>query len=1141
MNKDSAEKHRGEQMPSHAKKEIFDVSKQIWEQKYRYRGSRKGMPEDRTVEDSLARVARAAAAPEKNKSEWTGKFLDILHDFRFLPGGRIISNAGTERQTVTMFNCYVMNTIEDSIEGIFDTVKEAALTQKQGGGVGFDFSTLRPAGSHIKGCEASSSGPISFMQVLDSTCRTIMSAGQRRGAQMGVMRCDHPDIMDFIAAKRKNASLQMFNLSVAVTDKFMRALKKNEPWELVFNGEVKRTVHAVELWEHIMRSTYDFAEPGVVFIDHINQMNNLRYCEEIRATNPCVTADTWVHGPEGPGRVSNLVGRTIRCRVDGKDFPSKTGFFKSGRKQILKLVSKEGCSIRLTCEHPLRKVLRISRNSVVSEWAEAGSLRKGDKIMLNNHRGNTEWKGGGSWDEGYLMGLLIGDGTVKADKTVLSVWPKIPRNDGIMEQAMKSARKFGCRRDFKGWLKVAGRSEFRLSCAGLANLAKRLGMRQGRKAITDEMEKSSSDFCRGLLRGLFDSDGSVQGNQRKGVSIRLSQSDLGVLQAVQRILLRLGIVTTIYRNRRSAGKSLLPDGKGSKKLYPTKAQHELVVSGDNIVEFARRIAFSDRGKGDKLRAKIAEYRRSLNRENFVVEISEISKDGIEDVYDVEVPGANSFDANGFLAHNCGEQPLPPYGACLLGSVNLTRFVKAPFSKNASVDYSGVERTARTAVRLLDNVIEISRFPLEAQKAEARRKRRMGIGITGLADAFCMLGMRYGDKASLETAGDIMRAITFSAYEESCALAREKGTFELFSPDKYLRSEFLKVLPAGLRNDIRRSGMRNSHLTSIAPTGTISLLAGNISSGIEPIFALKYKRKIRTGARDENMTVDVYDHAYMKYTESRGGDKLPDFFVTSDDIPPEDHIGMQAALQKYVDSSISKTINVPADFPYEKFKEIYRKAYDMGLKGCTTFRPSEHITGVLIKDDNKTVQKPVNGVALASQVHLPRPTELEGTTYKIKTPLSSEAIYLTINDIVEENCRRRPYELFINTKNLQHFSWIVAMTRLISAVFRREPDPSFLVDELKSIYDPNGGYFSEGKYVPSLAADIGFVIEKHLIKLGMMQAKAPAKAATKEDKATKKDGDGGGRKLAFCPQCNQPSLYSEENCLKCLSCGYSKCS
>jgi len=1128
-------------MPSHAKKEVFDVSKQIWEQKYRYRGSRKGIAGDRTVEDSLARVAKAAAAPEKNKSEWTGKFLDILHDFRFLPGGRIISNAGTERQTVTMFNCYVMNTIEDSIEGIFDTVKEAALTQKQGGGVGFDFSTLRPAGSHIKGCEASSSGPISFMQVLDSTCRTIMSAGQRRGAQMGVMRCDHPDIMDFIAAKRKNASLQMFNLSVAVTDKFMLALKKNEPWELLFNGEVKKMVHAVELWEHIMRSTYDFAEPGVVFIDRINQMNNLRYCEEIRATNPCVTADTWVHGPQGPRKVSEILGAKFKCRIDGKDFPSKNGFFKSGKKDVLKLVTKEGYSIRLTAEHPLRKVLRISRNSISSGWSEAGSLRKGDKIMLNNHRGNIGWKGAGNWDEGYLMGLLIGDGTLKKDKTILSARPKNPDCDGIMLQALKSAMKIPHRSDFKGWQKVSGRNEFRLSCGGLANLAKNLGLRQGLKIITDEMEKSSSAFCRGLIRGLFDSDGSVQGGLAKGLSVRLSQSDSGILESVQRILLRLGIVSTLCRSRRKAGKSLLPDGKGAKKFYPAKAQHELIISNDNIAEFAEHIGFSDCSKREKLIAKIAEYKRNLNRENFTAEIAEISKDGIEDVYDVQVPGANSFDANGFLAHNCGEQPLPPYGACLLGSVNLTRFVKAPFSKDSSVDYSGIERTARTAVRLLDNVIEISRFPLEAQKAEARRKRRMGIGITGLADAFCMLGMRYGDKASLETAGDIMRTITLSAYEESCALARERGVFELFSPDKYLQSEFLKILPSGLRKDIRRFGMRNSHLTSIAPTGTISLLAGNISSGIEPIFALKYKRKIRTGAMDENMTVDVYDHAYMKYTESHGEDKLPDFFVTSDDIPPEDHIRMQAALQKYVDSSISKTINVPADFPYEKFKEIYQKAYDMGLKGCTTFRPSEHITGVLIKDDKKTVKGTANGVALASQVHLPRPAELEGTTYKIKTPLSPEAIYLTINDIIEENCRRRPYELFINTKNLQHFSWIVAMTRLISAVFRREPDPSFLVEELKSIYDPNGGYFSEGKYVPSLAADIGFVIEKHLIKLGMMQAKVPAKASTKEDKAKDKAGHGGGRRLAFCPQCNQPSLYSEENCLKCLSCGYSKCS
>ena len=274
-------------MHNDGKEKSFDISKQIWEQKYKYKAPGNSAAEDKTIEDTFIRVASAAASPEKEKNFWTEKFLEILSDFKFLPGGRIISNAGTKRQTVTMFNCYVMNRIEDSIEGIFDTVKEAALTQKQGGGVGFDFSTLRPAGSHIHGCEASSSGPISFMQVLDSTCRTIMSAGQRRGAQMAVMRCDHPDIMEFVSAKRKNSQLQMFNLSVAITDKFMEALEKNQLWELTFNGEVRKTVHAVELWEHIMQSTYDFAEPGVIFIDRVNKMNNLYYCEEIRATNPC--------------------------------------------------------------------------------------------------------------------------------------------------------------------------------------------------------------------------------------------------------------------------------------------------------------------------------------------------------------------------------------------------------------------------------------------------------------------------------------------------------------------------------------------------------------------------------------------------------------------------------------------------------------------------------------------------------------------------------------------------------------------------------------------------------------------------------------------------------------------------------------
>ena len=747
----------------------YDISNDIWNRKYRFKGNDEAGG-DHSVEDTWKRIAHTIGKCEEKSDYWEKEFYNILSDFKFLPGGRIIANTGTQRDSVTMFNCYVLNNIDDSIEGIFDTVKEAALTQKQGGGVGFDFSTIRPEGSPIHGCGAYASGPISFMQVLDSTCRTIMSAGQRRGAQMGVMRCDHPDIEKFIAAKRKPDFLRMFNLSVAITDKFIDAVKNNRPWELIYDGVVYKTLHATELWDSIMKSTYDFAEPGFILIDKINKMNNLYYTEEIRATNPC-----------------------------------------------------------------------------------------------------------------------------------------------------------------------------------------------------------------------------------------------------------------------------------------------------------------------------------------------------------------------------GEQPLPPYGACLLGSLNLTKFVKAPFTGKAEIKFKELRAATKIAVRLLDNVIDISNYPLESQKQEASLKRRMGIGITGLADLFIFMGIKYGSNASVDLAEKMMQTITYAAYESSVELAKEKGSFSLFDAEKYTQSEFIKTLPQKLQDNIREHGIRNSHLTSVAPTGTISLFAGNVSSGLEPVFSFHYKRKIQNANENDVSEVEIEDYAYKKYLKFLDAKevtdkKLPSYFVASDDIEPLEHLGIQSALQKYVDSSISKTINIPEDYPFEKFKDVYMQAYEKGCKGCTTFRPSKLISGILVKKEEKKEEPKKNPLLLTSN----RPKELYGTTYKIKTPLSTEALYVTINDVIEEDGVKRPYELFINTKNLQHFSWIVAMTRLISAVFRNQRNPSFLVDELKSIYDPNGGYFNQGDYVPSLAADIGRTIGKHLSNIGLMETKVKSK--NKPLIGTK-----GNSNMMICPNCNEKSLINQENCLKCLACDYSKCS
>jgi len=713
--------------------------------KYRYRAA-DGTPLDATVERSAVPSIRGLAIYERDREYWEQRFFECLSDYKFLPGGRILANAGTPRKKVTMFNCYVLNTIHDSMEGIFATVHNAALTQKQGGGIGMDFSTIRPQGAFIRGCHSTASGPVSFMRVFDATCRTILSAGQRRGAQMAILSCKHPDIEAFIDAKRDGQSLQMFNLSVAITDEFIEAVKDDRNWDLVFDGKVYKTVRARDLWHKIMRSTYDYAEPGFVLIDRINAMNNLYYCEDIRATNPC-----------------------------------------------------------------------------------------------------------------------------------------------------------------------------------------------------------------------------------------------------------------------------------------------------------------------------------------------------------------------------GEQPLPPFGACLLGSVNLTRFVTNPFSPNAALDFDAIRSTVEVAVRLLDNTIDVSNYPLEAQRDEAMRKRRMGMGITGLADALVFLGVRYGSPDAQRIAGDIMKTICHAAYRASIELAKEKGPFPLLDREKYLRAPFIQQLPDDIRAGIEQFGIRNSHLTSIAPTGTISLFAGNISSGLEPIFAFSYTRRVRTGHGDETSEQEVCDYAYRLYREQHPGadlNNLPAFFVTTDMISPREHVDMQAALQTFVDSSISKTINIPPDFPFDQFQDIYMYAYERGLKGCTTFRPNENITGVLVRkeDDNKKAkQQPApSPLDNADEEFIQtRPIELYGKTYKIKTPLSAQGLYITINDIKEPNGKMRPFEIFINSKNLQHFSWMVAMTRLISAVFRRTSDPSFLVEELKSIFDPNGGYFRDGRYVPSLVAEIGDVIEQHLRSLGIGEsAQQPATSPASQSTHTK---------------------------------------
>jgi ribonucleoside-diphosphate reductase alpha chain len=580
---------------------------------------------------------------------------------------------------------------------------------------------------------------------------------------------------------------------------------------------------------------------------------------------------------------------------------------------------------------------------------------------------------------------------------------------------------------------------------------------------------------------------------------------------------------------------------------------------------------------------------------------------------------------------CGEQPLPPYGACLLGSINLARLVTDPFEAGAALDEAALTDLVATALRMMDNVVDASKFPLEAQAREAQAKRRIGLGVTGLADALLMVGLRYGSDEAARQTDRWLHSIARAAYLASVQLAKEKGAFPLFDAEAYLSSGTMKGMDDDVREAVRTHGIRNALLTSIAPTGTISLYAGNVSSGIEPVFAYSYTRKVlqKDGSRTEE---EVVDYAVRLWREKFGEAELPDYFVNAQTLAPLDHVKMQAAAQKWVDSSISKTINCPEDISFDAFKDVYMEAWNTGCKGCTTYRPNAVTGSVLSVAEEKTVSgdrltsarksKGLSQEELAALAHvtqgfisklengasasldvikklakildlsaddllfgdtaplhlaektpgespkatgaeppaslttgtsaqggtsfgqgevvymsepLDRPNQLEGNTYKLKWPDSEHALYITINDIVL-NGHRRPFEVFINSKNMEHFAWTVALTRMISAVFRRGGDVSFVVEELKAVFDPRGGAWMQGKYIPSILAAIGGVIERHMVEIGFIEAEGMGLKSDPQAQVVGLENRGG----QACSSCGQYDLRMVEGCMTCGSCGYSKC-
>ncbi|MBE7941097.1 MULTISPECIES: LAGLIDADG family homing endonuclease [Ramlibacter] len=1185
-----------------------------------------------TEADIFGRVARAAAAVEKTpalRAEWEQRF--VANMFAGAIGaGRIMASAGLDNSS-TWINCFVqpvsdtaVGLDEDGVPGIYMALAEAGETLRRGGGVGYNFSAIRPQGALVRGTQTEASGPCTFMDVFDASCRTVAAAGNRRGAQMGMLDDSHPDIFDFIQAKRTKGRWNNFNVSVGVSDAFMQAVLEDRTWELVHKAApgarliaagahqrsdglwVYRTVRAREMWDTMMHSAYDFAEPGIIFLGNINRDNNLRAIENIRATNPCVTADTWVLTSQGARQVRQLIGRPFEAMIHGRAYAtSSQGFFPTGLKPVVALRLRGGQRLRLTADHRVRRVTRMSRWVRQEAWCPAGRLEPGDRVVLHDHRELAGWQGAGTEGEGYLLGLLLGDGTLKADKAVLSVWDAGLQREanggvhlsesvrGIMQAAEAAVRALGHRADFQGWMPVAGRNEFRLSTAYLGRLAAGWGMAPGDKHLSLSVEQSSSDFHAGFLRGLFDADGSVQGSQRKGVSVRLSQSSLETLESVQRMLLRLGIASTLYANRRPAGRRPLPDGHGGQGAFDCKASHELAVSGDNLPLFAQRVGFADTGKQQRLSQALASYRRTLNRERFVAEVESVVPDGEESVYDVGVSQVHAFDANGLVVHNCGEQPLPPYGCCDLGPIILPRFVSDAFTPEAKFDMARFVASVKVQVRFLDNVLTATPWPLAAQQRESEAKRRIGVGFTGLGNALAMLGLPYGSAGARDWAANLAEQMRNAAYEASVDLAQEKGAFPLFDAERYLEEgTFASRLPQPLKARIRKHGLRNSHLLSIAPTGTVSLaFADNASNGIEPPFSFAYSRNKRM-PDGSTKKIPVLDHGFRVFLETlppevaeatlddavnfRPLTGLPASMVSALSLSCDEHLAMMGVVQPFIDTAISKTVNVPADLPFEAFKDLYLTAHRLGLKGCATYRPNEILGAVL---ELPTGAPAPSGPATPAvrdldPLRVPierRPEgELASVTEKVSywTTEGKKSLYLVVSFAEVDGVLdgrpvriQRPIEVFMPANQSDEAQqWVTAAMRLMSLMAREGRLPKALADLRKIAWDKGPVRFGhyekpDGTRVPrwhdSEVAAIAYAVQQILFRRGFLDADGGVVPARMLAQRPPVQGEllpvappelaepaGTGRLMSGkkCPECGAHAVIKKDGCEFCTACG-----
>ncbi len=1155
----------------------------------------------------------------------TETFYKILTSLRFFPNSPTFTGAGTPLGQLAA--CFVLP-IEDDMgkhpDGIFQTLRNAALIQQTGGGNGFSFSRLRPRDDRVMTSKGIATGPVGFLEAYDRAFDVIAQGGTRRGANMAVLNVEHPDIAEFVSAKAEEGKLTNFNISVGITDAFMEAAEKGEDFNLINprTGEVWRTVNAAELFDKIAHYAHRNGEPGLLFLDAANRSNPVPHLYTLEATNPCFVGDTRIPTEFGLLTIAELaeMERGGFIVTDNRALPDESAGKTTGvalrlaspawmtRRQtpVMRLETMQGYTVTATPDH---------RFLTPGGYVELQDMKPGDTILLQSGEGvwsrderlpqlkslsvqmavmargddsrgfSTQQHGFQaqyphipeywSHDLGVVLGVLAEDGWL-SESSHRAVGFTFAEPELLSRVQGPMQRWFGA-----GHVQPRGRVS-QLTYGPLSyEFFRELGVSEAgvhEKRVPESIWRAPRAAVVGFLQGLFSARGSVQVNEEElDCSVHLVSPSQAMLQDVQVLLSNFGIMARLHQ-RRAADQAFMPDAQEDAGTHVHRTSYELIIGQANLDRFAETIGFLQREKQDKVRAFIRNEKRVSHRETYLDVIRTIEDAGIADVYDLTQPDTSSLIANGLVCHNCGEQWLGPYENCCLGSVNLAQHV----TDDGRVDWENLAETVADTTHFLDNVVEANAYvPAVPQlKEAAHRVRRIGMGIMGLADVMYATGVRYGSSEAVELAGQIMEFVRYHAMKKSIELARDRGAFPAIEGSIYDPNNLVWTPPEPLQPytldfgrpkvdwdaivaGIKKHGIRNGAQTTIAPTGTIGTVTGCEGYGCEPVFALAYTRYVKeadgdvaltyaspkfiaaleNAGIDEDLAVEIVEQ--VKHEGScQNIEALPESirhtFVVSMDIAPEEHVLMQAALQRFVDNSISKTINFPPDATVDDVKKVYRMAWELGLKGLTVYVTGSRQEVVLetkasaeAKRGGSDTTPPEN----ATIKRRPRPSLLTGLTYRRETPLGTA--YITINQSEE----REPFEVFMNVGKAGSDVAAVseALGRLISYVLRM---PSYLspTERLQQVIYQLAGIgggrplgFGPQR-VRSLPDAIAQVLDEYLnesITVTTQDNDAETTPANQLELPLNQIGD-------LCPECGQATLLNIEGCKKCINCGYSEC-